>query len=124
MVTLDSRTLLVRRRSHARHSPSIRATENARAKSAEKKIGAEMYRTQGTSLMIHDESSRFPTAGSSNIINVKRFAKHPVAFVDLIILFGTWQCVSKEDAMMRKQFGQEWERWTAKVPYKLIPGVY
>jgi protein-S-isoprenylcysteine O-methyltransferase Ste14 len=47
-----------------------------------------------------------------------------VAFVDLIILFGTWQRVSKEDAMMRQQFGQEWERWAARVPYKLFPGVY
>jgi protein-S-isoprenylcysteine O-methyltransferase Ste14 len=47
-----------------------------------------------------------------------------VAFVDLIVLFGTCRRVPEEDGMMRKQFGQEWERWAAKVPYKLIPGVY
>jgi protein-S-isoprenylcysteine O-methyltransferase Ste14 len=44
--------------------------------------------------------------------------------VDLIVLFGTWRRVPEEDAMMRKQFGQEWERWAARVPYKSIPGVY
>jgi protein-S-isoprenylcysteine O-methyltransferase Ste14 len=47
-----------------------------------------------------------------------------VAFVDLIIPLGAWQRVSEEDGMMRKQFGQEWERWAARVPYKLFPGVY
>jgi protein-S-isoprenylcysteine O-methyltransferase Ste14 len=47
-----------------------------------------------------------------------------VAFVDLVVLFGAARRVPEEDAMMRKQFGQEWERWAARVPYKLIPGVY
>ena len=30
----------------------------------------------------------------------------------------------KEDAMLRKEFGSQWDEWSANVPYKLIPGVY
>ncbi|TFK49856.1 hypothetical protein OE88DRAFT_1662551 [Heliocybe sulcata] len=29
-----------------------------------------------------------------------------------------------EDAAMRKQFGQQWDEWASRVPYKLIPYVY
>jgi protein-S-isoprenylcysteine O-methyltransferase Ste14 len=47
-----------------------------------------------------------------------------VAFVDLIFLYALLRRVTEEDAMMRKQFGQEWEEWAARVPYKLIPGLY
>lgn len=32
--------------------------------------------------------------------------------------------IPMEDAMLRKQFGQEWEEWARRVPYALIPGVY
>ncbi|EPQ61335.1 ICMT-domain-containing protein [Gloeophyllum trabeum ATCC 11539] len=30
----------------------------------------------------------------------------------------------REDEMMKRQFGKEWEEWAARVPYKLIPWVY
>ncbi|KAE9393298.1 hypothetical protein BT96DRAFT_924090 [Gymnopus androsaceus JB14] len=29
-----------------------------------------------------------------------------------------------EDEMMRKEFGQQWEEWAKKVPYKLVPGIF
>jgi len=29
-----------------------------------------------------------------------------------------------EDALLRKQFGAEWDAWAAKVPYRIIPGVF
>ncbi|EEB96021.1 hypothetical protein MPER_04914 [Moniliophthora perniciosa FA553] len=32
--------------------------------------------------------------------------------------------VKDEDEMMKKQFGEEWEAWSRRVRYKLIPGVY
>jgi protein-S-isoprenylcysteine O-methyltransferase Ste14 len=32
--------------------------------------------------------------------------------------------VKKEDGMMHKQFGQEWERWAARVHFRIVPGVY
>lgn len=37
-----------------------------------------------------------------------------------------WLCsrVESEDAMLKKQFGKEWEKWAEKTRYKLIPFVY
>ncbi|KAF8074176.1 hypothetical protein FPV67DRAFT_791548 [Lyophyllum atratum] len=32
--------------------------------------------------------------------------------------------MEREDAMLRAQFGEEWERWAKDVPWKLIPYVY
>ncbi|KAA1474009.1 hypothetical protein DENSPDRAFT_823691 [Dentipellis sp. KUC8613] len=32
--------------------------------------------------------------------------------------------VPVEDAVLRREFGQEWERWARRVPYALIPGIY
>ena len=32
--------------------------------------------------------------------------------------------LKKEDAMLKKQFGSQWDAWAADVPYRLIPGVY
>ena len=32
--------------------------------------------------------------------------------------------LKKEDAMLKKQFGLQWDAWAADVPYRLIPGVY
>jgi len=29
----------------------------------------------------------------------------------------------REDELMRKQFGETWKLWAAKVPYRLVPGV-
>ncbi|KAF8891390.1 hypothetical protein BD779DRAFT_1784781 [Infundibulicybe gibba] len=32
--------------------------------------------------------------------------------------------IPKEDATLRKEFGEDWERWARRVPYALIPGIY
>ena len=32
--------------------------------------------------------------------------------------------VSKEDEVMREQFGEEWEAWVKRTPYKLVPYIY
>ena len=29
-----------------------------------------------------------------------------------------------EDRVLRKEFGEEWEEWVRKVPYKFIPYVF
>ena len=36
----------------------------------------------------------------------------------------TFMCRAEvEDQVLRKEFGEEWEEWTRKVPYKFVPGV-
>ena len=32
--------------------------------------------------------------------------------------------VRKEDEMLRREFGREWEEWAGEVRWKLIPWVY
>ncbi|KDQ51244.1 hypothetical protein JAAARDRAFT_62651 [Jaapia argillacea MUCL 33604] len=32
--------------------------------------------------------------------------------------------IPAEDAMMKKEFGKDWDDWARRVPYKLLPGVY
>lgn len=32
--------------------------------------------------------------------------------------------VSKEDEMLKKKFGKEWEDWAREVPHALVPWVY
>ena len=32
--------------------------------------------------------------------------------------------MDKEDAMLEKNFGEEWRAWAKKVPFRLVPGVY
>ncbi|KAJ7733780.1 hypothetical protein DFH07DRAFT_870956 [Mycena maculata] len=32
--------------------------------------------------------------------------------------------MSKEDEALEKHFGEEWEDWSFRVPYKLVPGVF
>lgn len=31
---------------------------------------------------------------------------------------------SKEDALMRKQFGEQWDEWAGRVRYRLVPFIY
>ncbi|OCH89302.1 hypothetical protein OBBRIDRAFT_819793 [Obba rivulosa] len=53
------------------------------------------------------------------------------------VLAGTWSIWStfllawlaivrttQEDQIVKKEFREQWEKWAAKVPYKLIPGIY
>ena len=37
---------------------------------------------------------------------------------------GVVRRVLKEDAVLKNQFGQEWEEWAKRTPYKLIPYLY
>ncbi|KAI0042253.1 hypothetical protein FA95DRAFT_1610349 [Auriscalpium vulgare] len=44
--------------------------------------------------------------------------------VEAWALASTLARVPQEDAMLRKHFPEEWDRWAAKVRWKLIPGVF
>jgi len=42
-----------------------------------------------------------------------------------VTLFGmSYRRVSKEDALLKKQFEKEWERWAEKTRSRLIPGIF
>jgi protein-S-isoprenylcysteine O-methyltransferase Ste14 len=42
----------------------------------------------------------------------------------LISIPGMIDRARREDTMLRREFGQEWEKWAQKTPYRLIPGIY
>lgn len=39
------------------------------------------------------------------------------------IIAGLLFRMSKEDVVLKKTFGKEWNRWAENVPYKLVPGI-
>lgn len=41
-----------------------------------------------------------------------------------ILLVALTSRTRKEDEMLKRQFGKQWEEWSKNVPYRLIPGVY
>jgi len=48
-------------------------------------------------------------------------------------VFGLYMCIrvivgvgrmGREDKELRGAFGQEWDAWARRVPYRLVPGLY
>lgn len=54
----------------------------------------------------------------------------PTAIYVLFVLGGAIATVAlvprmkREDAILKRAFGKEWEEWVQRVPYRLIPGIY
>ncbi|KAI0077626.1 hypothetical protein K474DRAFT_1595686 [Panus rudis PR-1116 ss-1] len=46
-----------------------------------------------------------------------------VGFSAFIVLM-LWMRIPSEDLVMKNEFGEHWEAWTKKTPYKLVPGIY
>ena len=42
----------------------------------------------------------------------------------LLIVSTTFRRPAQEDAVLRRQFGKEWDEWAEKTPYRLIPYIY
>jgi protein-S-isoprenylcysteine O-methyltransferase Ste14 len=42
----------------------------------------------------------------------------------VIITIGTFVRIPREDAMLRRAFGKQWDDWAMRTPYRLVPGVY
>ncbi|KAH6914444.1 hypothetical protein BKA70DRAFT_667068 [Coprinopsis sp. MPI-PUGE-AT-0042] len=47
-----------------------------------------------------------------------------LSVVPLAITGGLLNRMPKEDTILRKEFGGEWDKWARDVPYKLVPYVY
>lgn len=46
-----------------------------------------------------------------------------LAQVALSVVLSRARSIS-EDAMLRKHFGEEWDRWSKRVPYRIVPGIF
>ncbi|KAL1748863.1 hypothetical protein HDZ31DRAFT_28824 [Schizophyllum fasciatum] len=40
-----------------------------------------------------------------------------------LLTVGVCERMPREDDMLRKEFGQQWDEWAKRVPYRLIPGI-
>ncbi|KAF8840677.1 hypothetical protein BDN67DRAFT_903130 [Paxillus ammoniavirescens] len=67
-------------------------------------------------------SPLFPDSGSEiRMLNVWSCIQISL-FVGILV--GMVQRMNNEDAMLEKNFGDEWKEWTKRVPYRLVPWVY
>jgi len=67
-------------------------------------------------------SPLFPDSGSEiRMLNVWT-CTHISLFVGSLV--GLVQRMNNEDAMLEKNFGDEWKEWAKRVPYRLVPWVY
>jgi len=61
--------------------------------------------------------------GWLDLVSVKIFAVLVTAAQAIFVLFIPSR-MDNEDRMMQKEFGQQWDKWAKKVPYKLVPGIF
>ena len=48
----------------------------------------------------------------------------PVTVHTFMVGLTLFRRISKEDEMMMKIFGKEWDEWARKVPDRILPGIY
>jgi len=47
-----------------------------------------------------------------------------VTLLAVICLGASYRRCLKEDALLKREFGKEWEKWAAKTRFRLIPGIF
>ena len=62
-------------------------------------------------------------SGNGNVILTGVLMGVWVTVLGLLLLF-LCNRMDKEDLMLKKNFGREWQAWATRVPYRLVPGVY
>jgi len=77
----------------------------------------------GTLLVHFGPASWWARAGWHGTIGGQAYA---VAWcsVEAYVLWSILCRAPTEDALLRKQFGAQWDAWAEKVPYRVIPGVF
>ncbi|TBU37118.1 hypothetical protein BD309DRAFT_877058 [Dichomitus squalens] len=77
----------------------------------------------GNVLLLASRGSWFTEGGLWNTVVGKGLACSVIAFVASVALRRFWM-VEKEDELLREEFGQQWDEWARRTPYRLIPFIY
>ena len=77
----------------------------------------------GNLLLIYTSGSFFVESGLLGTVLGKAIAAY-VTVLMVWINVGLLQRTKREDVMLRREFGEEWDRWARKTRYRLFPGVY
>ena len=79
--------------------------------------------TAGNVILLASKGSWFRESGLWKTLLGKGIACAATVFLALAAL-RLFRRVGEEDQMLKKEFGEEWEEWAKKTPYRLIPYVY
>ncbi|KAI1791148.1 hypothetical protein LXA43DRAFT_889735 [Ganoderma leucocontextum] len=77
----------------------------------------------GNVMLLASKGSWFTESGLWNTLLGKGVAGAATAFLASVALRLFWR-LGEEDQMLKKEFGEEWDEWAKKTPYRLIPFVY
>jgi protein-S-isoprenylcysteine O-methyltransferase Ste14 len=77
----------------------------------------------GTLLMAFGPGTWFWSAGVYQTVFGAVYALLWTA-MELFVLYSILARAPIEDALLKKQFGKEWEEWAARVQYRVIPGIF
>lgn len=59
---------------------------------------------------------------SARLIRALAFGLWPLGSLLAIVTLS--ERIPLEDAMLRREFGSQWDEWAQRVPYRLLPGIY
>ncbi|KAI9452584.1 hypothetical protein F5148DRAFT_1235681 [Russula earlei] len=77
----------------------------------------------GTLVVHFGPGSWWARAGWLGTLSGKAYAMCWCA-MEIYVLASILVRASTEDVLLKKQFGAEWDAWAARVPYRVIPGVF
>ncbi|KAE9393320.1 hypothetical protein BT96DRAFT_887343 [Gymnopus androsaceus JB14] len=77
----------------------------------------------GILLCVFGPGSWIYECGWLDLVSVRIFAGVAIAVSACIIVI-TLSRMSVEEKTMHKEFGQQWDEWAKKVPYRLVPGIF
>lgn len=77
----------------------------------------------GNFALLLSKGSYFVEAGLWTRLTDKVFAVGLMGYLTFVS-FSLVSRVAKEDAVLSKEFGAQWDEWTKKTPYRLIPYIY
>ena len=79
--------------------------------------------TAGNIILLASKGSWFRESGLWKTLWGKGIACAATAFMVTVAL-RLFRRVDEEDQMLKKEFGEGWDEWAKKTPYRLIPYVY
>ncbi|KAL7283933.1 hypothetical protein ACG7TL_001205 [Trametes sanguinea] len=82
-----------------------------------------LFMVAGSFTLLLSKGSYFVEAGWLGKTSGKVVASTIVAYLSFVTV-SLLSRMAKEDAVLRKEFGPQWEEWARRTPYRLIPYVY
>ena len=86
-------------------------------------LTGECLLVSGNVLLLASKGSWFTEGGLWDTVLGRTVACATVALVASVMLSKVWR-LDEEDERLGKNFGQQWDEWVKRTPYRLIPFIY